>query len=130
MRRDTRRSGVFARRALLMMGGQVALLGGLAARLYQVQGVDGARYATLAERIGGWFDQRSRRARLAQAKQQADAPLAELTAPLAPATAAAVRNRRRLSFGLASFLGIGVSPGIAWLSRRARTAKQLRLKLP
>ena len=49
MRRETRRSGVFTRRALLMMGGQVALLGGLAARLYQVQVVDGARYATLAE---------------------------------------------------------------------------------
>ena len=49
MRRDTRRSSVFTRRALLMMGGQVALLGGLAARLYQVQVVDGARYATLAE---------------------------------------------------------------------------------
>jgi penicillin-binding protein 2 len=32
-----------------MMGGQVALLGGLAARLYQVQVVDGTRYATLAE---------------------------------------------------------------------------------
>jgi penicillin-binding protein 2 len=49
MRRDTRRSSVFTRRALLMMGGQVALLGGLAARLYQVQVVDGTRYATLAE---------------------------------------------------------------------------------
>ena len=32
-----------------MMGGQVALLGGLAARLYQVQVVEGGRYATLAE---------------------------------------------------------------------------------
>ena len=31
------------------MGGQVALLGGLAARLYQVQVVEGGRYATLAE---------------------------------------------------------------------------------
>ena len=49
MKRDTRRTGVFTRRALLMMGGQVALLGGLAARLYQVQVVEGARYATLAE---------------------------------------------------------------------------------
>jgi penicillin-binding protein 2 len=49
MKRDTRRTGVFTRRALLMMGGQVALLGGLAARLYQVQVVGGARYATLAE---------------------------------------------------------------------------------
>src|SRR5271157_387604 len=49
MRRETRRTGVFTRRALLMMGGQVALLGGLAARLYQVQVVEGERYATLAE---------------------------------------------------------------------------------
>jgi penicillin-binding protein 2 len=31
------------------MGGQVAVLGGLAARLYQVQIVEGGRYATLAE---------------------------------------------------------------------------------
>jgi penicillin-binding protein 2 len=49
MKRDTRRTGVFTRRALLMMGGQVALLGGLGAKLYQVQVVDGGRYATLAE---------------------------------------------------------------------------------
>jgi len=49
MRRDTRRTGVFTRRALLMMGGQVALMGGLAARLYQVQVVEGGRYSTLAE---------------------------------------------------------------------------------
>jgi penicillin-binding protein 2 len=49
VKRDTRRTGVFTRRALLMMGGQVALLGGLAARLYQVQVHEGARYATLAE---------------------------------------------------------------------------------
>ena len=49
MKRDTNRTGVFTRRALLMMGGQVALLGGLAARLYQVQVVEGGRYATLAE---------------------------------------------------------------------------------
>lgn len=49
MKRETRRTGVFTRRALIMMGGQVALLGGLAARLYQVQVVEGSRYATLAE---------------------------------------------------------------------------------
>ena len=48
MRRETRRTGVFTRRALLMMGGQVAILGGLAARLYQVQVIGGGRYATLA----------------------------------------------------------------------------------
>jgi penicillin-binding protein 2 len=49
MKRDTRRTGVFTRRALLMMGGQVVLMGGLAARLYQVQVIEGSRYATLAE---------------------------------------------------------------------------------
>jgi penicillin-binding protein 2 len=49
MLRETRRTSVFTRRALLMMGGQVAALGALAARLYQVQVLDGGRYATLAE---------------------------------------------------------------------------------
>lgn len=49
MKRDVQRSSVFTRRALLVMGGQVAALGALGARLYQVQVVDGARYATLAE---------------------------------------------------------------------------------
>jgi penicillin-binding protein 2 len=48
MRRETKRTGVFTRRALLLMGGQVALLGGLATRLYQVQIEEGARYTTLA----------------------------------------------------------------------------------
>ena len=48
MRRETRRTSVFTRRALLLMGGQVAVFGGLATRLYQVQVVEGARYATLA----------------------------------------------------------------------------------
>ncbi len=49
MRRETRRSGVFTRRALLLMAGQVGALGALAARLYHVQVVDGQNYATLAE---------------------------------------------------------------------------------
>src|ERR1700748_6323 len=49
MRRETRRPSLFTRRALLMMGGQLALLGGLATRLYHVQVIDGGRYATLAE---------------------------------------------------------------------------------
>jgi penicillin-binding protein 2 len=49
MRRDTKRTSVFTRRALLMMGGQVAILGGLGARLYQVQVLEGHRYATLAD---------------------------------------------------------------------------------
>ncbi len=49
MRRDTQRTGVFTRRALLLMTGQVAVLGALGARLYQVQVRDGARYTTLAD---------------------------------------------------------------------------------
>ncbi len=49
MKRETKRTGVFTRRALLMGGGQVAAFGFLAAKLYQVQVVEGARYATLAE---------------------------------------------------------------------------------
>src|ERR1700735_4807356 len=49
MRHGTHRTGVFTRRALLVMGAQVSLLGGVAARLYQMQVADGERYATLAE---------------------------------------------------------------------------------
>jgi penicillin-binding protein 2 len=49
MKRTAQRPSVFARRALLMMGGQVAVLGALGARLYQVQVEQGARYTTLAD---------------------------------------------------------------------------------
>jgi penicillin-binding protein 2 len=49
MRRETRRTGVFTRRALITMGAQVAMLSGLGVRLWQVQVANGARYATLAE---------------------------------------------------------------------------------
>jgi penicillin-binding protein 2 len=49
MKRETQRTGVFTRRALLLMGGQVTVLGLLGAKLYQVQVQQGARYATLAE---------------------------------------------------------------------------------
>jgi penicillin-binding protein 2 len=49
VKRETKHTGVFTRRALLLMGGQVALLGGLGAQLYKVQVIDGARYATLAD---------------------------------------------------------------------------------
>jgi penicillin-binding protein 2 len=49
MKRETKRTGVFTRRALLVAAGQVGALGFLGAKLYQVQVVDGARYATLAE---------------------------------------------------------------------------------
>jgi penicillin-binding protein 2 len=49
MKRDVERTGVFTRRALLLMGGQVAVLGTLGVRLYQVQVRDGARYTTMAD---------------------------------------------------------------------------------
>jgi penicillin-binding protein 2 len=49
MKRDVQRTGVFTRRALVLLGGQVAVLGALGARLYQVQVQDGARYTTLAD---------------------------------------------------------------------------------
>ena len=49
MKREVKHTGVFTRRALLLMGGQTALLGALAAKLYHVQVVQGARYATLAD---------------------------------------------------------------------------------
>ena len=49
MKRDVEPTGVFTRRALLLMGGQLAVLGTLGARLYQVQVRDGARYMTLAD---------------------------------------------------------------------------------
>ncbi|HUB14678.1 MAG TPA: penicillin-binding protein 2 [Acetobacteraceae bacterium] len=50
MRRDTKRTGVFTRRALLLMGGQMALLAGLGARLYQVQVAEAPRYSMLSEK--------------------------------------------------------------------------------
>ena len=49
MKQENRIHGVFTRRALLLGAGQVGILGVLAARLYQVQVVEGRRYATLAE---------------------------------------------------------------------------------
>jgi penicillin-binding protein 2 len=49
MRRETRRTGVFTRRALLLMGGQAALLGGLGVRLYQIQVAEATRYRTLSD---------------------------------------------------------------------------------
>ena len=49
MRRETKRVGVFTRRALLLMGAEVTALGLLAGRLYQVQVVNGDRYLTMAE---------------------------------------------------------------------------------
>jgi penicillin-binding protein 2 len=49
LKREITRTGVFTRRALLVGGAQIAALGALAAKLYQVQVIDGARYALLAE---------------------------------------------------------------------------------
>jgi penicillin-binding protein 2 len=49
MKREVERTSVFTRRALLLMGGQVAVLGTLGARLYQVQVEQGARYTTMAD---------------------------------------------------------------------------------
>ena len=49
MKRENKRTGVFTRRALLIGGAQLAALGYLGARLYQVQVEEGARYSTLAE---------------------------------------------------------------------------------
>lgn len=48
MRRETKRTNVFTRRALLLLGSQTAALGMLTYRLYQVQVTEGGRYATLA----------------------------------------------------------------------------------
>ena len=48
-RREARRTGVFTRRALIIAGAELAALGGLAAKLYQVQVAEGARYALAAE---------------------------------------------------------------------------------
>ena len=49
MKREGQTTGVFTRRALIVGGVQIAALGVLAAKLYQVQVVEGDRYATLAE---------------------------------------------------------------------------------
>jgi penicillin-binding protein 2 len=49
MKKEGRINGVFTRRALLLGAGQIGIAGVLAARLYQVQVEEGARYATLAE---------------------------------------------------------------------------------
>ncbi len=49
MRKTSKTTRVFTRRALLLGAGQLGVLGLLASRLYQVQVVDGARYETLAE---------------------------------------------------------------------------------
>jgi penicillin-binding protein 2 len=49
VKKESKKTGVFTRRALLLGAGQVGVFGVLAAKLYQVQVEEGARYATLAE---------------------------------------------------------------------------------
>jgi penicillin-binding protein 2 len=49
MKRENTRSKVFTRRAALLAGGQVALLGTLAARLYYLQVMQAGKYAVLAD---------------------------------------------------------------------------------
>jgi hypothetical protein len=49
LKKDGERTGVFTRRAWLMLGGQIAVLGALGTRLFQVQVREGARYTTLAD---------------------------------------------------------------------------------
>jgi penicillin-binding protein 2 len=49
MRRELTSRGVFARRALLAIGGQMTAFGLLAGRLYHLQVAEGTRYTTLAE---------------------------------------------------------------------------------
>ena len=46
---ENKRTGVFTRRALLVGAAQLGAFGALAAKLYQVQMVEGGRYATMAE---------------------------------------------------------------------------------
>ncbi|RYE89410.1 MAG: penicillin-binding protein 2, partial [Oxalobacteraceae bacterium] len=48
-KKENKRSGVFTRRALLLGVGELGILGVLGAKLYQVQVVEGERYATLAD---------------------------------------------------------------------------------
>ena len=49
MYRDADRQKVFTRRALMLAGGKLLLLSGLAGRMYELQVVEASRYATLAE---------------------------------------------------------------------------------
>jgi penicillin-binding protein 2 len=49
MKREAKRTGVFTRRALVLAAAQMGALGLLGTKLYQVQVVEGGRYATLAQ---------------------------------------------------------------------------------
>jgi penicillin-binding protein 2 len=49
MRRETKQTSVFTRRALMMIGGEVIAFGLLGAKLYRAQVLEGEKYETLAE---------------------------------------------------------------------------------
>src|SRR6266571_9578137 len=49
LQRENSRSKVFTRRSVLLAGGQLALLGTLASRLYYLQVMQAGRYAVLAD---------------------------------------------------------------------------------
>src|SRR5437763_14290147 len=49
MQREINRSKLFTRRAVLLAGGQLALLGTLAARLYYLQVMQSGKFAVLAD---------------------------------------------------------------------------------
>src|SRR5439155_27321369 len=49
MQRENSRSKVFTRRSVVLAGGQLALLGTLASRLYYLQVMQAGRYAVLAD---------------------------------------------------------------------------------
>lgn len=49
VKKENKRTGVFTRRALLIGASQIGIFGALAAKLYQVQVLEGERYSTLAE---------------------------------------------------------------------------------
>ena len=49
MKRENTRAKLFSRRAAVLLGGKVLLMGGLASRMYYLQVIEGSRYATLAD---------------------------------------------------------------------------------
>ena len=50
---DSERHKLFSRRAALIVGGKVALLSALSARMYYLQVIEADRYRTLAEEMNG-----------------------------------------------------------------------------
>ncbi|MGO9785301.1 MAG: penicillin-binding protein 2, partial [Stellaceae bacterium] len=49
MKRESSRSKILTRRALILAGGKLALLGSIAGRLYYLQVAQSSRYAMLAD---------------------------------------------------------------------------------